>query len=154
MQLSSQIHIDRTPEQIWAFLGDPANVPKWDRGVAAIEERADSQRGVGFEFETIAHDRLHLPDQGRMSYRISEVDPAAGRCVVDLTSRTGNARFFRKAAWEFQVRPAESGSTLTCTAIFALRLRYCFLAPLLYLKRSAILLDLSLLKKAIEESSA
>ena len=154
MQLSSRIIIERTPQQVWAFLGDPANVSKWDRGVAAVEESASTSRGVGFEFDTIAHDRFSLPEKGRMSYRISEVDPEAGRCVVELTSRTGNARFFKRAAWQFDVAGDDGGSILTCTATFKLRSRYLFLAPVLYLKRKAILLDITLLKRAVEASES
>ncbi len=85
-----------------------------------------------------------------MFYRISEANEKAGRCVVELTSRTGNARFFKSAAWQFDVKPVERGSLLKCTAIFRLRLRYLILAPILYLKRDAILMDLTLLKNAIE----
>lgn len=150
MQLSSQIIIERRPWQVWEFLGDPANVPLWDRGVAAVEESTSFPLGVGFEFDTVAYDRFNLPDKGRMSYRISEVDPEAGRCVVELTSRTGNARFFKRAAWQFDVAPVDASSLLTCTAVFDLRARYIFLAPILYLKSDAILLDLTLLKQAIE----
>jgi hypothetical protein len=43
---------------------------------------------------------------------------------------------------------------LTCTAVFRLRLGYIFLAPLLYLKRGAIMMDLKLLKSAIEAAPA
>jgi hypothetical protein len=154
MELASSILIERTPEQIWAYLGDPANVCKWDRGVASVEERLSTPRGVGFEFETIAHARLNLPDQGRMTYRVSEVDPEASLCVVELTSRTGNARFFRTAAWHFEVQSEGTGSRLVCKAVFRLRLLYIFLAPLLHMKRSAILLDLTLLKNAIETQPA
>jgi len=154
MELASSILIDRTPLQVWAYLGDPANVSIWDRGVASVEEKSAAPPGVGFEFETLAHDRLNLPNQGRMSYRIREVDPVAGHCVVELTSRTGNARFFRSAAWHFNVQPEGNGSRLVCKAVFTLRLPFIFLAPLLYIKRSAILLDLTLLKNAIEGQSA
>lgn len=150
MQLSSSIMIERHPEQVWAFLGDPANVAKWDRGVASVEAKVSVPRGVGFEFDTVAHDNLNLPDRGRMSYRITEVDSAAARCVVELTSRDGNARFFRRAAWQFDTQAAGTGTVLNCTATFNLRPRYLFLGPLLYLKRKAILLDLGLLKRAIE----
>ena len=89
-----------------------------------------------------------------MSYRISEVDPEAARCIVELTSRTGNARFFKRAAWQFHIAPIDLGSLLTCTALFKLRAGYIFLAPILYLKRKAILLDLTLLKKAVEASKS
>lgn len=155
MELEARIRIDRSPEQVWNYLGDPANVANWDRGVARVEEKAgSSSSGLGFEFDTLAHDGFKLSDQGRMSYRVSEVNAEAGRCVVELTSRSGNARFFKTAAWRFEVKPAGQGSLLICTAIFAMRLRYIFLAPILYLKRSAILLDLTLLKQAIEAQPA
>lgn len=150
MQLASNILIDRTPQQVWEFLGDPANVAKWDRGVATVQEGSSVPRGEGFEFDTIAHDGLNLPDRGRMSYRISKVSPEDSLCVVELTSRTGNARFFKTATWQFKTQPADGGTLLTCTAEFALRLRYMFLAPLFYLKRDAILMDLKFLKNAIE----
>ena len=150
MRLKSSILIERPLQQVWQFLEDPANVTKWDRGVASVEETSSSPRGVGFEFDTIAPANLKLPDQGRMSYRIQEVDLPAGRCVVELTSRTGNARFFKSAAWHFDMKPAATGVWLTCTAVFKLRLRYIFLAIPLGLKRNAISTDLKFLKEAIE----
>jgi hypothetical protein len=154
VQLHSSILIHRTPDQVWKFLGDPANVAKWDRGVADVE--ASSQpRGVGYEFNTVAHGRLNLPDQGRMSYRIKEAHPidstsGAGRCVVELTSNTGNARFFQSAEWRFDVRAIPQGSDLTCTAVFTLRWPYLFFGPILYFGRKQIMIDLECLKQAIE----
>lgn len=154
MELEARIQIDRSPERVWNYLGNPANVASWDRGVASVEETGSQSSGVGVEFDTVAHDRLKLADQGRMSYLVSEVNPELGRCVVELTSRTGNARFFKMAAWRFEVKPSEQGSLLICTAIFAVRPLYFYLAPLLYLRRSAIMLDLTLLKNAVESHPA
>jgi len=150
VQLRSSICIHRTPGQVWAFLGDPANVSRWDRGVAAVEQAAAQPLSVGSEFDTVAHRRLNLPDQGRMTYRIQQSDPAAGRCIVELASRTGNARFFRTAEWRFEVRAVPQGSDLTCTAVFTLRWPYLFLGPMLYLGRKQIMIDLECLKQAIE----
>jgi hypothetical protein len=150
VQLHSSILIHRTPEQVWSFLGDPANVPKWDRGVAGVEENQSQPIGVGYEFKTVAHDRLNLSDQGRMTYRIKESNPAAGRCIVELASTTGNARFFKTAEWRFDVRAASEGSALKCTAAFTLRWNYLFLGPMLYLGRKQIMIDLECLKQAIE----
>jgi hypothetical protein len=154
MEMTSSVVIDRPPAQVWAFLGDPANVSLWDRGVAGVERTSSSPLGVGSQFDTLAHQKFNLPDSGRMSYRISEADPAAGRCVVELTSRAGNARFFKSAQWHFQVQAIPQGSHLTCSAVFTLRWQYCFLGPLLWLNRKAILIDLNLLKASIEEPQA
>jgi len=65
MRLPSHIVIDCAPEQVWAFLGKPANVAKWDRGVARVEQTASVPRGVGLEFQTIARGENHLPGQTR-----------------------------------------------------------------------------------------
>ena len=154
MELVSCIAIDCPPARVWAFLDDPANIAQWDRGVARVEQSMTLPRGVGFEFDTIAHDSLNLPDQGRMSYRITISDSSSHRCVVQLTSRTGNARYFVSAEWRFEVDAQGEGSRLTCTAAFILRRRYFLLAPLLYLKRNAILKDLEFLKKAVESYTA
>src|SRR5262249_18444276 len=36
MHLESSIVIRRPPEQVWAFLGEVSNIPRWDRGVAGV----------------------------------------------------------------------------------------------------------------------
>lgn len=126
MHLESNILIFRKPEEVWAFLGSVSNIEKWDRGVARTETtRHDSASPVGIEFDTFAEQ--NGSDWGRMSYRI--IGAGSDYCTVQLTSSTGNARYFKNAHWTFRTRPDPQGTLLTCTAQFALRLRYCFLAP-------------------------
>ena len=165
MRLESSIAIHRPPEVVWAYLGDVSNLPKWDRGVArGVEAEAGvtpgaqlfaehaATRGEGYEFHTEAHDGScgKSADKGRMAYRVADVDTAAQRCVVDLTSRTGNARFFRRAQWIFHVTPALSGSRVTCAVDFTVRARWFFMAPLLWMTRRSIHRDLEQLKRAVE----
>ncbi len=159
MRLESTIAIRRPPEVVWAFLCDLSNLPKWDRGVArAIETSAPPRvastpvaKGVGLEFDTEAHASPgNARDNGKMSYRVSTVDPNAQRCTIDLVSTTGNARFFRRAQWIFQVTPTLSGSRVSCAVDFAVRPAYFFMAPLLWLNRRAIALDLASLKRVLE----
>jgi|HubBroStandDraft_5_1064220.scaffolds.fasta_scaffold37731_5 hypothetical protein len=156
MRLESKILVCRTPERIWAFLGDPANVPKWDRGVSEVVAKDGSGNGgsasqdAGVEFDTLADPSTRgLKDRGRMSYRVEDVDPA-GYCTVRLTSTEGNARFFKDAEWRFHVEAAPEGAWVHCAAVFTLRWQYLFMAPVLYAARKAILIDLKLLKGAIE----
>jgi len=70
--------------------------------------------------------------------------------TVRLTSTTGNARYFRDAAWHFRLDPVPEGTRLVCAADFTLRLRYLFLAPVLYLLRRAIKDDLERLRRVLE----
>lgn len=151
MQLESSIFVARPPEEVWAYLGDVSNVAQWDRGVASTSARPNSPSGVGFEFDTLAlrQGKPAAGDWGRMSYRIADIDPVRG-CTVELTSRTGNARYFQSAAWRFLVLPEPGGSRIFCTAQFKLKIRYCLLAPILFGMKRAIRADLESLKRRLE----
>jgi hypothetical protein len=152
MRLESKVIIHRRPEEVGRFLSDIANVEKWDRGVGSSSAISGSP-GVGFEFETLGRSdsTFTSPEKARMAYRI--VHAERDRCTVALTSSSGNARFFKTAQWQFRLSPAPEGSLLTCCADFTLKLRYLFLAPILYLNRHAIQMDLKALRQTLEEST-
>ena len=151
MQLESKVVIHRSPEQVWAYLSDHANVPAWDRGVESTRPNPETAPGLGFEFDTFRDPAGggSAADRGRMSYRVTQTDPEEG-CVVELTNRDGNARYFREGEWRFRVDPAQGGALITCAAHFRLRLRYLVLAPILFFMRKAIHRDLLSLKRALE----
>jgi hypothetical protein len=152
MHLESSILIERPPERVWRFLSDVSNIPSWDRGVAGVRHGSSGVTGVDSEFETVASVD-QPPDarrDGRNAYRIAEVDPDRHQCRVELTSRDGNARYFKSESWTFPAVSTQGGTRLTCSADFALRLRWVVLAPVLYLMRRAITSDLRQLKAVLE----
>ena len=110
---------------------------------------ATAAPGVGFEFTTVGHAGSGL-DRGRMTYRVTEADPEEKDCRVDLTSRTGNARFFTTAQWRTRVEEAPEGSRVKISTEFRLRLRYLLLTPVFYVMKSAIRRDLVRLKSVLE----
>ena len=59
---------------------------------------------------------------------------------------------FKDAAWEMRLTPTAVGTLVSCQAIFALRRRYAFLAPILWLNRGSILRDLTHLKTTLEKT--
>jgi uncharacterized protein YndB with AHSA1/START domain len=149
MRLESTIVIRRKAEEVWKFLTEPSNLAKWDRSVAMVEvPDASAPAGVGFEFTTVGYDSRS--DHGRMTYRVTEADPAEKDCRVELTSRAGNARFFSAAQWHFRVEDAPQGSRVLFSTEFRLRVRYLLLAPVLYFMKSAIHRDLVSLKSVLE----
>lgn len=154
MILEASVVIRRSPEDVWAYLGNPANVSAWDRGVAGVETAAGAPPGVGFTFDTLARAPRAAKDQdwGRMSYRIAEVDEQRG-CTVQLTSQSGNARFFKTAAWRFRVVPEAGGSRVFCAADFRLRWQYWVLAPVFWSMKRAIRADLESLRRVLENQS-
>lgn len=109
---------------------------------------------VGTEFETtgLPGSRDGSGTQGRMGYRVTEAE--GNRSVVELTNRDGNARFFRRARWEFRIEAVEGGSTVICVADFEVRRRYWFMAPILFFMKGAIRRDLEGLKRAVEKGTA
>ena len=148
MRLESAIVIHRRADEVWKFLTEPANLPKWDHGVASVEFRdPTAPEGVGYEFTTVGH---RGPDLGRMTYRVSEVDAEARDCRLELTSRTGNARFFQSAGWRMRVEEVPEGSRVLCSAEFRMRRRYWMLAPVLYWMK-AMDRDLVGLKGVLED---
>jgi hypothetical protein len=151
MKLEGRVTIRRTPEDVWAYLGNVSNVSEWDRGVSATRPTSSSAPGVGFEFDTLAHPGAGVDgeESGKMSYRISDADPARG-CTVELTSREGNARFFKEAEWRFNVEPVAEGACVVCAAHFKLRFPYIVLAPVFYGMSRAIRSDLENLKRILE----
>jgi carbon monoxide dehydrogenase subunit G len=152
MRLESTIVIRRKSEEVWRFLTEPSNLAKWDRGVAMVEmSDANAPVGVGLEFTTVGH-AGSKPDRGRMRYQVTEADPGQKDFCVELTSRTGNARFFRAAQWHMRVQDAPEGSRVICSTKFRLRVRYLLLGPVLYLMKSRIDRDLVSLKSALENS--
>lgn len=151
MHLEACVHIRRSPEDVWTYLGDVSNVAAWDRGVSRTEASSATPPGVGFEFETFAHSRGRSRDGawGKMSYRITEIDPIRG-CTIQLTSKSGNARYFKSAEWRFRVEPEQEGSRVFCVAAFTLRWQYLLLAPIFLSMKSAIRRDLEQLKTKLE----
>ena len=155
MHLESSIYVRRSPEAVSAYLGDLSNISEWDRGVSRTEASCEAQPGVGFEFDTIAHPRGKSRDGswGKMSYRITDIDPVRG-CTVQLTSTTGNARYFKSAEWHFRVEAELGGCRVYCAAVFALKWQYLILAPVLCAVKKAIRTDLEQLKAKLESTIA
>ena len=151
MRLESSIHIRRPPEDVWAYLGNVSNIAAWDRGVSRTETSSGTPPGVGFEFDTFAHPRGNSRNGecGKMSYRITDIDPVRG-CAIQLTSTDGNARYFKSAEWRFRVDPEQDGCRVFCAAVFTLRWPYLFLAPVFLAMKRAIRTDLKQLKAKLE----
>jgi polyketide cyclase/dehydrase/lipid transport protein len=130
MRLRAWVIVRRTPTEVAAFLGDVRNIPSWDRGVAAVRTAPDARPAAGFAFETLGHPgSADGAEHGRMAYEVSAVGPEGS--TVRLTSTSGNARYFKGAAWHCRLDPVAEGTRVTCVAEFTLHLRYLFLAPVL-----------------------
>ncbi len=80
----------------------------------------------------------------RMQYRIIAHIPG-----YETKIQLENSPMFSKAIWTMRVEPAAKGALITCEADLAVKLRYFFMAPLLFFNRSALQSDLHYLREAI-----
>ena len=152
--MESSVVIRKSPEDVWNFLEDVSNLPKWDRGVATVRLTSPGTPVIGAEFDTLPHPRRPGDglEWGRMSYRVTRLNEADRYAAVQVISKTGNARYFRTAVWRIHVEPVLEGSRVFCSADFTLRPRYWFLAPILYSAKRAIRADLDSLRRVLESS--
>jgi hypothetical protein len=147
--------IRKPSDVIWSYLGDVSKIPTWDQGVSRTQARSKTPKDTGFEFDTFAYPRgaSDNGDWGKMSYRVTETDPARG-CTVQLTSTSGNARHSKSAEWNFRVEAEPGGGRVFCAAIFSLKWQYLFLGPAFLAMRCAIRRDLERLKEMIERAGS
>ena len=45
--VKSEIELDRTPQEVWDFLMDPANQGRWQNGVLSVETTHEGPIGLG-----------------------------------------------------------------------------------------------------------
>ena len=46
-QVEASAEIDATPDDVFAFLADPANLPSWQTGIVSAERTSPDPIGVG-----------------------------------------------------------------------------------------------------------
>lgn len=148
MHLSSQIEVNRLPHQVWDFFEDLSNLARWDRSVEQVVSMTPGPGRVGSRFDTIAPRRRFSRRPGiRMKYVVTEATRGQMHRSELLDSPT-----FKDAAWVMRLTSSARGTLVSCDAIFTLRHRYAFLAPVLWLNRGAILRDLQYMKATIEKT--
>jgi carbon monoxide dehydrogenase subunit G len=53
VRITDRTSIDRPVEEVWRFVSDPGNVPKWYQGTAEVRQRSEGPTAVGTTFETV-----------------------------------------------------------------------------------------------------
>lgn len=141
MRLEERVVIARDIADLWAFLMDTQNLPKWDRGVARVQATSDDEGvGVGFTFDTFA-----AGDRGRMSYEVTRL---RAPYEYEAVTRSG---FFRLARWQFSLEATAGGTVVTCVSEISLPARHLWLAPVLaVIGPKAVRTDLAELKRVTE----
>jgi Polyketide cyclase / dehydrase and lipid transport len=140
MHLKSSIFVKETLQDVIDFFYHPDSLAQWDRSVAEMISKPQMTADSAATFDTIA------PSGMKMTYEVIEMDPT-GRSVKILLTKS---KMFKKAIWHFEFDPVPTGTNVTCHIYFTLRFLYCFLYPVLFFNKSALLRDLNFFQTALD----
>ncbi len=106
IKFEKSIIINRPVEEVWKFLSNVENIPKWDRGVLEARQTSEGPPGVG---STVQIRRQMLGRQRIGKLRVSEYAPnrmiALQGSLGQMTAQTG-----------FTFEPVEGRTRLTQTS--------------------------------------
>lgn len=147
LKVEHSIVINKPVEQVWNFLTEFRNTPKWDIGVLETKQISEGPAGLGTTFQNIG------PFLGRNSvreYKVTEYEPNKKVAVKLITQE----KFIREAEVSYTFNPAKNGTILTFTGRIEFSGFFKLIQPIL-LKRAKRdgQGDLDNLKRLIEAQS-
>lgn len=121
MQTAASIEIGRPVEDVWAFIADPANNPKWDQGTIAVRQTSDGPLGVGSTLVAT----VDLLGRRDLDVRISGFEPGRSVGFVFVSGPVAGTRV------RYDMEPlGDSRTRLTRSFELGLRGAWRVLSPL------------------------
>ena len=124
LAVKKSVLIERPLAQVWEFLTDLANTPKWDVGVTETRVTSDGPPGLGTTFENVG---MFLGRYSVRPYKVTEYD-LNRRITVEMTTPPG---FIRRASVSYGFEPAGRGTKLTAVGQVELRGFFKILQPMM-----------------------
>ncbi len=121
IKIEKSIIINRPAEEVWKFLSNVENMPKWDRGVLEARQTSEGPAGVG---STVQVARQLLGRRRIGTLRVSEYAPNR---MVALQASLGQM----KAQTGFTFESVEGGTRLTQTSEIELGGWWKLITPIL-----------------------
>ena len=101
--VKSEIELDRTPQEVWDFLMDPANQGRWQNGVLSVETTPEGPIGPGSIY---TETRQLLGRRFDLSFEVTRFD-APLHSAIELRSGP-----FRGGA-NYTLQPIATGTKMT-----------------------------------------
>ena len=121
IKFEKSIIIHRPVEEIWKFLSNVENMPKWDRGVLEAKQTSEGPPGIGSTLQTV---RQFLGRRQIGNARVAEYVPnrmlALQISVGPITAQT-----------RYTFEPVEGGTQLAQTTDIELRGWWKLITPIL-----------------------
>jgi polyketide cyclase/dehydrase/lipid transport protein len=141
MTITSTIVVTRNRDDVWSFLADLRNAPRWDRSIARATLTSNGPIGTGAIVEATS------PGGKRQSFRITAFERPRL-----LAFRLLRSSLFRSADLTFSLEAADAGTRITHEIDVRVQLWLLILSPVLSLiGRRALSTDLDYLRRSLEE---
>jgi uncharacterized protein YndB with AHSA1/START domain len=122
--IEHHITIDKPVEEVWKFLTDFENIPRWDIGVRETRKTSSGPAGLGTTFQNagpfLGHDAVR-------EYKVTEYEPNK-KVRVELTTPSS---IIKKAGVSYSVTPAGNGTLLTFVGSLELSTLFRLIQPIL-----------------------
>lgn len=125
LKVENSIVINKPVEQVWNFLTDFENTPKWDIGVLETKQTSDGPAGLGTTFQNIGP---FLGKTAVREYRVAEYK-VNNKVTVKLMSPS-NA--IRNAQICYVFEPTKNGTKLTSMGSVEFRGFFRLIQPILF----------------------
>lgn len=125
IKLELKITINKPVDQVWDYLTDFRNTPKWDIGVLETRQTSQGPAGLGTTFQNIG------PFLGRNSvreFKVTEYAPNK-KVTVRLTNST---KLIQKAEVSYTFESTTSGTKITSIGYVELAPLFRLIQPLLF----------------------
>jgi len=142
VHFSNSITIDRAVPDVFAYLAEFENVPKWNYAIVETRKTSDGPVGVG----TTYRQTRSLPSPSEETFRVTELEPDRR-----LAIHGGLGPF--EGTLIYELEPVDGGTLLTNTADLEAGGVFKLAAPLAGAKvRQAVAQNLEKLKEILEAS--
>jgi uncharacterized protein YndB with AHSA1/START domain len=105
MEFQNTVQIDRPPEEVFAYLAEFSNIPKWNYAIVETHKVSSGPVGVGTEYEQTRS----IPAHAQESFVITEFKPNE-RLVIDGDLGPFTGKLF------YELEPVEEGTLLRNSA--------------------------------------
>lgn len=141
MQIRSIVLVKKNPSDVWQFLIDPHNSPKWDRSIAKVDVPAGLPLKVGDTVETTA------PSGMRQVFRVIALNPPS-----DLSFQLTISKLFENATLRFLLEAVPEGTRITHEISLDIRSWALFIYPIIAMTyKKALATDLEYLRRGLDE---
>jgi uncharacterized membrane protein len=124
LKVEHSVEINKPVEQVWRFLTDFQNTPKWDIGVLETRLTSSGPAGLGTTFQNVGP---FLGQNAVREYRVTEYEPNR-RVKVELITPS---RLIQNAEVSYSLAHTDNGTNLTFVGSLELTPPFRLLQPIL-----------------------